>query len=69
VSINRADNQVVIKRKVPCGPDNQGTYFVFDASHARVDGWNFAALLDDNSDKRRRERYVQRAAQFFLIES
>jgi hypothetical protein len=28
ISVNRADGQVVIKRKVPCGPDNDGTYFV-----------------------------------------
>jgi hypothetical protein len=27
-SVNRADGQVVIKRKVPCGNDNDGTYFV-----------------------------------------
>lgn len=25
-SINRADGNIVIKRKVPCGPDNSGTY-------------------------------------------
>jgi phage replication-related protein YjqB (UPF0714/DUF867 family) len=28
VSLNRADNKVVIKRKVPCGTENGGTYFV-----------------------------------------
>jgi hypothetical protein len=27
-SINRADGKVVIKRKVPCGSDNRGTYVV-----------------------------------------
>ncbi len=26
-SVNRADKRIVIKRKVPCGPSNQGTYF------------------------------------------
>jgi hypothetical protein len=28
VSVNRADGKVVIKRKVPCGTDNSGAYFV-----------------------------------------
>lgn len=28
VSVNRADGDVAIKRKVPCGTDNSGTYFV-----------------------------------------
>lgn len=27
LSINRVDENIVIKRKVPCGPSNQGTYF------------------------------------------
>lgn len=30
-SINRADGNVVIKRKVPCGNDNSGTYFVLSS--------------------------------------
>jgi hypothetical protein len=28
ISLNRADGEMVIKRKVPCGDDNGGTYFV-----------------------------------------
>ncbi len=36
VSLNRADGQVVIKRKVPCGGSDDGTYFVL-GSYARHD--------------------------------
>jgi hypothetical protein len=53
VSINRADNQVVIKRKVPCGPDNQGTYIVLSqATHAwTVGGWqHFSMTIQTNGD-------------------
>jgi len=53
VSINRADNQVVIKRKVPCGPDNQGTYFVLaQATHAWTVGtWqHFSMTIQTNGD-------------------
>lgn len=53
VSINRADNQVVIKRKVPCGSDNQGTYFVLaQATHAWTAGtWqHFSTTVQTNGD-------------------
>jgi hypothetical protein len=53
VSINRADNQVVIKRKVPCGTDNQGTYFVLaQATHAWTVGtWqHFSMTIQTNGD-------------------
>ena len=43
VSINRADGKVVIKRKVPCGPDNRGTYFVLGSyvpNDFKVGTWN-----------------------------
>ena len=53
VSINRADNQVVIKRKVPCGPDNQGTYIVLSqATHAwTVGSWqHFSMTIQTNAD-------------------
>jgi len=53
VSINRADNQVVIKRKVPCGSDNQGTYFVLSqATHAWTAGsWqHFSITIQTNGD-------------------
>ncbi len=53
VSINRADNQVVIKRKVPCGPDNQGTYIVLSqATHAwTVGSWQHLSMtIQTNGD-------------------
>jgi hypothetical protein len=53
VSINRADNQVVIKRKVPCGTDNSGTYFVLaQATHAWTAGaWqHFSMTIQTNGD-------------------
>jgi phage replication-related protein YjqB (UPF0714/DUF867 family) len=59
VSINRADNQVVIKRKVPCGTDNSGTYFVLaqnslpsNVTHAWTVGiWqHFSMTIQTNGD-------------------
>jgi hypothetical protein len=54
VSINRADNKVVIKRKVPCGNDNQGSYFVLgnEVTHAWTVGtWqHFSATVQTNAD-------------------
>lgn len=53
VSINRADNLVIIKRKVPCGTDNQGTYFVLSkATHVWGAGtWqHFSATIQTNAD-------------------
>ncbi|HVG37775.1 MAG TPA: hypothetical protein VM870_00725 [Pyrinomonadaceae bacterium] len=53
VSVNRADNQVVIKRKVPCGTDNQGTYFVLaQAAHAWTAGtWqHFSMVIQTNGN-------------------
>ena len=53
VSINRADNLVVIKRKVPCGSDNQGRYFVLaQATHAWTVGtWqHFSMTIQTNGD-------------------
>ncbi len=53
VSINRADNQVVIKRKVPCGSDNHGTYFVLSqVTHAwTVGSWqHFSMTIQTNGD-------------------
>ncbi|MFL6337077.1 MAG: poly-gamma-glutamate hydrolase family protein [Pyrinomonadaceae bacterium] len=53
VSINRADNQVIVKRKVPCGTDNQGTYFVL-AQAARpwaAGTWqHFSMTVQTNGD-------------------
>jgi hypothetical protein len=54
VSINRADNQVVIKRKVPCGTDNQGTYIVLaQAAHAWTAGtWqHFSMTIQTNGNE------------------
>lgn len=53
-SLNRADGQVVIKRKVPCGDDNDGTYFTL--GEARYDfvpmQWNqYKASIRTNSDQ------------------
>ena len=53
VSINRADNQVVIKRKVPCGTDNHGTYFVLSqTTHSwAVAIWqHFSIAIQTNGD-------------------
>ena len=53
-SINRADGNVVIKRKVPCGDDNSGTYFVLGSyvKHNFTTGvWNnYSATAQTNSD-------------------
>jgi hypothetical protein len=52
VSINRADNKVVIKRKVPCGGDNQGFYKELNqVTHAWTAGaWqHFSATIQTNS--------------------
>src|SRR5262249_48904427 len=59
VSINRADNTAVIKRKVPCGSDNQGTYFVLSqgsvsssVSHVWTPGvWqHYSITIQTNAD-------------------
>jgi hypothetical protein len=50
-SLNRADGKIVIKRKVPCGPDNRGTYFVLGdyVPHPfRAGGWNDYAVTISN---------------------
>jgi hypothetical protein len=39
VSINRADNKVVIKRKVPCGSTNEGHYVELTPSPSPVHVW------------------------------
>ena len=53
-SVNRADGDVVIKRKVPCGPDNGGTYIELtpEVHHAWSAGtWQrFAVSVRDNAD-------------------
>lgn len=55
VSINRADGNVVIKRKVPCGDDNSGTYFVlgqYEPDSFRVGDWNrYATTIQTNRDQ------------------
>ncbi len=38
-SVNRADGQVVLKRKVPCGTDNSGTYFVLGSGYVSGHDW------------------------------
>jgi hypothetical protein len=54
VSVNRADNNVVIKRKIPCGDDNNGTYKELSryVSHPFTTGtWNtYTATLHHNTD-------------------
>lgn len=54
VSVNRADGDVVIKRKVPCGSDNSGTYFVlgdYVKHDFRTDSWNtYTATVQTNHD-------------------
>lgn len=53
-SINRADGQMVIKRKVPCGNDNSGTYFVLGTyvkHNYKAGNWNkYTARIQNNSD-------------------
>lgn len=54
-SVNRADGQVVIKRKVPCGPSDSGTYFVL-GSYVRHDFatgvWNhYTVTVQTNADQ------------------
>lgn len=54
-SINRADNTVVLKRKVPCGSDNSGTYFVLGSgyvSHSwNANTWNnYKVTVTDNAN-------------------
>lgn len=53
-SINRADGTVVIKRKVPCGPSDSGTYFVlgqYVKHDFKVGVWNdYTATVQTNSD-------------------
>ena len=54
-SVNRADGQVTIKRKVPCGDDNDGTYFVLGSyvPHSFKSGaWNhYQVTIQTNFDK------------------
>lgn len=53
VSLNRADNKVIIKRKVPCGTDNEGIYFeLAQAAHAWTTGtWqHFSMTVQTNGD-------------------
>lgn len=55
VSLNRADGQVVIKRKVPCGTSDSGTYFNLSsyAHHDFIPGtWsNYAVTIHTNADQ------------------
>jgi len=54
VSINRADGNVAIKRKVPCGTDNSGTYFVlgkYVRHNFQPGAWNmYTATIQTNQD-------------------
>jgi hypothetical protein len=54
-SINRADGQVAIKRKVPCGDDNDGTYFVLGSyvpHDFHTNNWShYEVTIQTNSDK------------------
>jgi len=54
VSVNRADGDVVIKRKVPCGTDNSGTYFVlgkYVKHDFKTGSWNtYTATAQTNHD-------------------
>lgn len=53
VSVNRADNKVVIKRKVPCGPSNDGFYKeLAQVTRAWTAGtWqHFSATVQTNGD-------------------
>lgn len=52
-SVNRADGQVVLKRKVPCGSDNSGTYVVlgsakYDWAVGKTD--HYSATIENNAD-------------------
>lgn len=53
-SVNRADGNVVLKRKVPCGSDNSGTYFVlgnYVPNNWSVGQWNrYSLTVVDNAD-------------------
>lgn len=52
-SVNRADGQVVLKRKVPCGDDNSGTYFVLGSAKYdwKASQWgHYSATVENNSD-------------------
>jgi hypothetical protein len=54
-SVNRADGQVTIKRKVPCGNDNSGTYFVLGSyvpHDFHTGGWNhYQVTIQTNGDQ------------------
>jgi hypothetical protein len=54
-SINRADGKVVIKRKVPCGSDNDGTYFELGSyvpSSYRTNSWShYQITIQTNFDR------------------
>jgi hypothetical protein len=54
VSVNRADDTVVIKRKIPCGDDNHGTYKEISpyVTHPfKTNQWNtYRAALHHNTD-------------------
>ena len=53
-SVNRADGDVVLKRKVPCGSDNSGTYIVLGnyVKHNYATGsWNsYSVTIQTNTD-------------------
>lgn len=53
-SIQRADGKVVIKRKVPCGTDNKGTYITLSKyipHNWTVGNWiNYSVTIDTNAD-------------------
>lgn len=53
-SIQRADGMVIIKRKVPCGSDNSGTYFPLSSytpNDWQVGTWkNYSATIANNTD-------------------
>lgn len=54
VSVNRSDGKVVIKRKVPCGGDNSGTYVLlgdYVPHDFRTGVWNsYTATIQTNPD-------------------
>lgn len=54
-SLNRADGEIVIKRKVPCGNDNDGTYFTLGTAVAhdfKTNEWNtYTASVRTEADK------------------
>lgn len=53
-SIQRADGKVVIKRKVPCGSDNSGTYFALSSyipNDWSIGNWKrYSATIGTNAD-------------------